>query len=526
MTDWIYIIFGSIIGSFMVWIFKIIHLSKLGTSACAPDTEYHLLLIDKIKKNKNNPFNVKDERFIINPNFNYPYLLHWLLSFFKLESVEFYQQKIQIFIKTNVVFIISLLTGFIASKVIYDISNIYLFMSCILGSCLYGFSPMNRCIYWWAQYDYQLSPRSVGMLLTIAVEASVLFYVYSAHHIWLALIIVLICFTCLSSRFALQAQFFLLLGMCLFLGEILPIFIFALGILLAIVSTLGNYTSLLLTHFRHFHVYAVRTAFQHPDVRLNNPFTSNSVFLLIKYLQKGYFSEFFELLQRDVILRPIAFFPLHITCITLTLFNYDYVCSVDLLKCCFAIWIIMWAACILTSFKYTKFLGEADRYIEFGAIFPAVVLSVCIGIYNQNNLLVLTTSIIVFTGWYFFLSEYQSKISFSKDLDEVDLYNHLSSINPNKAVIACVPMYKARPLASKLGFRIMCYLSQLTVLKYDDVIQSYPVVRLEKEILIKYGITHILVYKWLLDDPYVRKHTSSLTVIYENSIACLYKSSH
>ena len=96
MIDWLYIVTGSIIGTLLVWAFKISHLSILGSSIKAPDTEYHLLLIDKIKKNKNNPFNIKDERFIVNPNFSYPYLLHWLLSFFKLTSVEFFQNKIQI----------------------------------------------------------------------------------------------------------------------------------------------------------------------------------------------------------------------------------------------------------------------------------------------------------------------------------------------------------------------------------------------------------------------------------------------
>ncbi|MBT5717341.1 MAG: hypothetical protein HOI70_10550 [Opitutae bacterium] len=526
MIDWLYIVTGSIIGTLLVWAFKISHLSILGSSIKAPDTEYHLLLIDKIKKNKNNPFNIKDERFIVNPNFSYPYLLHWLLSFFKLTSVEFFQNKIQIFIKTNVTLLMSLMTGFVASKTIDGISGFSLFLSCFLGSILYGFSPVNRCIYWWAQYDYQLSPRSVGMLLTIAVEASILLYVHYDHHVWTALIVIFICLTCLSSRFALQAQFLLLIGLCTLLGSVYSLGIFTLGIILAIAVTNGNYFQLLLTHFRHFHVYATRTTFQHPDARLINPLTSNSIPLIFKYLKKGYFRELFDLLQRDVILRPIAFFPLHISCIVLTISNYGYVCNNNLLKYCFVIWVIMWSVCFLTSFKYTKFLGEADRYVEFGAIFPAIILTVCVGLQNYNNLIILTTSISLFTGWYFFLSEYQPKVSYNEDPNEVDLYNHLSRINTNNAVIACIPMYKSRPLASKLGFRIMCYLSQLTVQKYDDVIKSYPLLRLEKNILIKYGVTHVLVYKWLLDDPYVIEHTSSLELLYENPIACLYRFPH
>ena len=46
----------------------------------------------------------------------------------------------------------------------------------------------------------------------------------------------------------------------------------------------------------------------------------------------------------------------------------------------------MWFSCIITSFKYTKFLGEADRYVEFGAIFPCTILCVLLAFNNQTSL--------------------------------------------------------------------------------------------------------------------------------------------
>ena len=66
VNEWTYIVAGSAAGWLLVWKFKMIHLAKLGNSVTASDTEYHLLLVEKIKNNKNNPFFLKDERFVVN----------------------------------------------------------------------------------------------------------------------------------------------------------------------------------------------------------------------------------------------------------------------------------------------------------------------------------------------------------------------------------------------------------------------------------------------------------------------------
>ena len=52
---------------------------------------------------------------------------------------------------------------------------------------------------------------------------------------------------------------------------------------------------------------------------------------------------------------------------------------------------------------------------------------------------------------------------------------------------------------------------------------SYPFVRLEKEILHKYGITHVLVYKTHYNNTYVKEKVTCLNLIYENSVALVYE---
>ena len=130
-SEFLYIFFSSLIGSLLIWKYKIIHLASLGNASTASDTEYHLLLTERIRLNKNNPLSLKDERFVINPNFNYPWFLHWLLSFIKTERLTLNQSKIQILIKTIAIFITSVFSGYIFCSLNVDIKNFQVVFVCI-----------------------------------------------------------------------------------------------------------------------------------------------------------------------------------------------------------------------------------------------------------------------------------------------------------------------------------------------------------------------------------------------------------
>ena len=141
--------------------------------------------------------------------------------------------------------------------------------------------------------------------------------------------------TCLSSRFALQTQFFLISGFCFFYKDFSPLLYFAFGLFLTVVGTNSDYKSILLTHLRHFYIYAKRTSFQHPDAQLLNPFTSDSLLKLYNLFIRGYYREFFQAIQRDVIIRPIAYFPIHITCLILICLNYEFIKEFEFLYICY-----------------------------------------------------------------------------------------------------------------------------------------------------------------------------------------------
>ena len=71
-------------------------------------------------------------------------------------------------------------------------------------------------------------------------------------------------------------------------------------------------------------------------------------------------------------------------------------------------------------------------------------------------------------------------MSFTKDSEENKIYEFLSKYSSHQLTVACVPIYKARPLANKLNFRVLSYLSQISLKKYDEVIMSYHLLDLKK----------------------------------------------
>ena len=378
---------------------------------------------------------------------------------------------------------------------------------------------MNRCTYWWAQYDFQLSPRALGMLLIVLLQFLLTIYIYIDSLIFYCLSILNTCLVCLSSRFALQCTFFTLVGLSIFQNSFSFILILPIALLTTTLVTFGDYFSIFRIHLRHFYVYAKRTSKEHPDARLFNPFTSNSISKILKFLRGGYYTEFFNHIQRDVILRPLLFFPFHITTALLISLNFVFIKSNLVLSTLALLWFISWTSCLLTSFKYTKFLGEGDRYVEFGGIFPSTALCLMLSFININNLLVTTISLFIFSGWYHFLTLYQKPVHFHTDEAEKDVLDFLKTLSHPDPVVVCVPLYKSRPIASDLNIKVFSYLSQLKLKEYDKVIFSYPILRLEKDLLLEYSITHILVYKWMLPHNYIEEHISGLRVAYENKAA-------
>ena len=98
------------------------------------------------------------------------------------------------------------------------------------------------------------------------------------------------------------------------------------GIASGVMLTSGEYKSMLTTHIRHFYVYAKRISFQHPDAQLRNPFTSDTFVKLFKFLSKGYYREFFNLIERDVVNQADSIFPCsHVTCLILLIINFEFI---------------------------------------------------------------------------------------------------------------------------------------------------------------------------------------------------------
>ncbi|MBT5379780.1 MAG: hypothetical protein HN675_05070 [Opitutae bacterium] len=508
---------GSFVAVGLVLILKLSHLTRIGTDLTALDSEFHLMLIKRIKENNHNPFNLHDKRFLIQPTFYYPPLLHWLLSFFKFDYVIRYQSYIPIFFKSLIVFVIGLITGLIIKGTTALDSDIYAGSAALLAGIAYGVSPMNRCNYWWAMYDYQLSPRSLGMLLTICLQAFYLAYIMSGSYWWVLMCSSIFAGTCLASRFALQAQIFLLLGLFIIQKSLIPFYILTSGILLATILSRGFFIQLGVVHFRHLYTYATRIAFEHPDTQFTSSLTSWNIFRFPYYILKFRYDNLIDLVQRDVVARAFVFYPVHIVTTLFIIKEWQVILENPTYRLLATFWGIALISFIATSFKYTKFLGEADRYMEFAGIFPSTLLFVILGLNNEINQLIFALTLCMVSGWYFVLQNYLPNQYFKKSNEHTKLDKFLETLDPVTCTFVSVPCNHARPLAYRHGFKLMHYVNISDRKMYDKYIHSYPIPKLDATLLDEHRVTHILVQKNFIDNSYVDNMLKTHHPVYKSN---------
>lgn len=391
------------------------------------DQWYHMYLTKVVKENKHK-FPDKSRQFVLEEKLTYPTFFHQILSYFSLAFIQKYPFFMSVVVDVLSTIVVVALMHLYLIKIGY-IGDIFSILA--LSGILFCASPSFLGV-GVGPRSYSLTPRPMSELF---VMLAVLFF--ELHQVeGISLFIFVSAFfggvSFLTSRFAIQVLIFFSIGLLILHLNFNYLFLFINSLVAALLLSKLGYLRILVGHFYFIKTYIKYIQHEHPAFlsrKLKLDFSEISLKLLAKQLVRNPFLIF-------IIRNPLSIF---VTIYFLYLLNYQSVSSyVYALGC---INLVCFFSYLITTTSYFKFLGEPERYIEYG-IWSATLLcciwicelslstSKCLFIYAFFTLPVLILS------WYQLFKLYDSQKYKNKNLEDLIIF--LKSL-VNKHTVLCIP---------------------------------------------------------------------------------------
>lgn len=332
--------------------------SYIGKKLNAPDHYYHLIATDEIRKN-GHKLPDRNSKFIVFNRFTaYPFLIHIIYSYFRKKAFEKLSRYQSGIFDTIQVIIIFLFARFLLNTYATDLPYYIPYLCAIFYSIYPIFFKIGD------SRNITLNARPVGELFSNISLLSLIMYLTTGNLLALSASVIAGSLVFLSSKFGTQAYVFISIFTAALSFRLAFIIIPFISFLLALMLSKGKYLHVINGHITHsYFIYKVR----------NNPGLDYcSVFRVFGKLFKDPIKTIEEL-YKFPLFSIILHSPFYIILFYFIFSKHSFIESLSefsLLGC----WALAgFITVILTSFKKTKFLGEADRYGLY-AVLPLVIL--------------------------------------------------------------------------------------------------------------------------------------------------------
>lgn len=286
--------------------------------------------------------------------YRYPFFMHWILSFLPddtLKVVERYFSGLNDLLFAGVILLLAplgILSGFQAVIALLIFVSTPEFMRPDQAHCI------------------GMSGRKPGLLLTTLSLLSFVLWFDSGNLFLLVLSVLLGATVFLTSKFSLQAYTFISVAVSVLVSP-LAIASVVMAFVVAVAASGGRYYDVFRGHITHLYDYAVNKQFKisytRPDIGLPDLSEIDSS---RDVLEKFYMSQFFRTFSNNLFVIGLA----------VTYVFVQYTGTPVELPSGFGAWILGGVlSYVLISLPYLRFLGEAERYLEF-IFLPSVVLIV------------------------------------------------------------------------------------------------------------------------------------------------------
>lgn len=323
------------------------------------DTWGHFVLAESIRRNGFKIPN-KVDGYLLPNEFDYPFGFHILLSFIPLEYRIKFERVISAFFDTIFVVIAYLLFTYLFPLFDIEISlAFYCSLLLSLSPTLLKVSSGPRA--------YDATPRVFAELLIFLYFICMLFFYIDGNYFSYLIAIFIASISLLTSKFSLQVLILFSLIMTIFLNSlslfIAPIFVF----ITALILSNGKYMKIFLGQLKHLHLLATKNR----DTFTVNRIEDYKQFFV--HIMKFDFKNAYRIFNNKLVYLNFIYKDFEILILIVLFYFIGNTIENEYYVYFYSWFVAGFISFLITGNHQFKFIGEADRYLEY-SIFPVYML--------------------------------------------------------------------------------------------------------------------------------------------------------
>lgn len=440
--------------------------------------------------------------------------LFWALGgFFSRETLFSRQWQPAVLFKLTLVFVTALLSGLLAWQLFDD----FVGSAAFLSGVLYGASPINKNANPDNRYEFGYSPRGFAALLSATASASLIcITVEPSNAVMWVVSALLLGAAMLTAKFCVQIVLLVFLPFGFISGSAEVLMVIMTGVMAAILLTGGRYLWSLRTQFGHLVYYARRLQW----VRLRHQKSALASSSLFEFLRSLVLFErgIPDLIRHDLVIRGLVLYPLHIVCGCILLAAPEFVEQSPYLAATRDMWLITATVFLLISLPGLRFLGEADRYMEYVGFLPATVISVLFLLSGGFSDISLPIFAAIFI-WYSIVSDLLPALPQQDTKERQEL---MDWVRENVSAALVIPIYHVQEIVFRA--EVPCFYPLPLNNRRAELIVDYDVPSTDTEALkAEYGISHAIIDVKFLEHPRVKGAMADKECVFEIGETVIFK---
>lgn len=457
------------------------------------DTYYHIYLINFIRDNTTKEL-IEYVRFLRPSGINYPWLIHYLLSKIPKKFDNIVEKYINAILD-------SLFCTFLIVFSFFQTNSI---ITSMFVGLIYLFLPVTFSILSTGPRISTFTPRVIGEISGNLIFILEYLYLVNNDYSYYVMASFLAIFVFMTSKFSVQSLFIINLFLSIYTLHFELIGLFFIGMIGAIVVSKGRYIAIITQQYKHLRWYFL--------LNINNNISSssrNSIIRLIKYIKELNIKKLLYYLNYENTFSILIIkYPVVIIVIYLLFDNYILVNDY------FTLFILsFFSVFIIISFKFFAFIGEAERYMNYGFYF----LILPVAEYCTKNYFILFALIIIGLIFYILdLKDINIKNNYKFNRED-NLINWLNS-QDNILNVATVPFsLGGRRIIVETQhnwFYNLPWIDQKEKQVADSFMYKYPFLNLFKldKFKKKYNIDYVFINEnYMLNNGVKKEHLESIT---------------
>ena len=370
---------------------------------------------------------------ISGPPHVYPPLFLFFLSLFSKDRLLKIEHYFSTFIQFGTYLIIVIFSMYLSGRLYPErtiLFGIYTGLIIAFLPCLFG--PNSGIVF--------TSARPLGVFLANLSLINLYFSSIGYSVIHVILFFIFFFLSAISSRFAIQTVLFIGIIYGLLLMKPLIMILPILALILSLTLGYCLYWPIFKHHFRHVVIYKKVFEKTTVDMLEKHKKVSQAIFSAVQRIKKKEYSEVLREIYNSALIRIILMNPFTILVLIAGLVFYGS--FQEELRSLYMLLLAGIIVSIATSRQKLKFLGEAERYLEFGCLFPTCFLMV----HLTDNLVIhnLFWGIIIYSVFFAFFSFRIHPRIHLNSLNEV--IDFLKGLGPKKIIVfptMCYPIILA-----------------------------------------------------------------------------------